>query len=99
MYGPALGSCPITKRSETSVVETIHHALTPCFCGIQRTIVLGEYRVIGRYGLKRIESVLVRVHAGVAVLPVRIHSRANLAPVFAERFGDALGGNWGYAEG
>jgi len=36
------------------VVEAIHDGLAPCFLRNQRAIVLGEHRMIGRYGLKRL---------------------------------------------
>jgi hypothetical protein len=71
-YGRPLGSCPVTNRIETVVAEAIHDGSAPLPL---RNPEGHRLRRASRYRQLRaqaIGSMLVRVHARVAVLPVRV---------------------------
>ena len=79
MYGRALGSCPVTKRSQTVVVEAVHDALAPCFLRNPEGHRLRRAARHRQLRAQAIGSMLVRVHAAVAVLPVRIRGEPSKA--------------------
>ena len=75
----ASGSCPVTNRIETVVAEAIHNGSAP----LPSRYLQLRAQAIG--------SMLVRVQAGVAVLPVRIRGKPSKTRNEVNQIARALG--------